>query len=289
MVYLLLSIFCNTAIYIIFKWFELKTVKVLPALVVNYLTAFLIGLIVVPDLSLALKGASELPLWVLGGCALGIFFISVFYLVALSTQHAGVSVTTIASKISLALAAILFVVVDPGEFMTVSKAIAIVLALAGVVCASIKKDGRAFTLRSLGGPLLILLGCTVVDFGIAHFSVYPQNESELALYSCLSFGTAGVGGMIVLVYKVAYQKFAIRSKDVIAGFLLGIVNYGSIYFLVKAYDSQLLPKSAMLPINNLGVVLLGSLGAILLFREKLSTINIAGIALSIIAMVLLAT
>lgn len=287
MVYLILSIVCNTAVYLIFKQFERKGVQLLPAIAINYLTALTIGLLVVPDLSYALQDAAQFPLWLVGGLLLGFAFISVFYLMALTAQRVGVSVTTIASKMSLVLAMILFIFIRPEERLTIWKVLAIAFAIAGVILSSAKEGGAKFPIKQFGWPIVILLGSTVVDFGIAYFSEYPKNESERALFSCLSFGMAAVCGVIIALVQVFRGRLHIQRKDVIGGVALGIINYGSIYFLVCSYHSQLLPTSSLLPVNNLCVVLLGTIAAVLIFRERLTKTNIIGVVLSIFAIALI--
>jgi uncharacterized membrane protein len=79
----------------------------------------------------------------------------------------------------------------------------------------------------------------------------------------------------------------LRMKDIGAGVLLGVINYGSIFFLVQSYNTKILQKSSLLPINNLGVVILGAVAAIMIFKETLSRNNWIGIGLSIVALVLL--
>jgi len=69
--------------------------------------------------------------------------------------------------------------------------------------------------------------------------------------------------------------------------VLGVINYGSIIFLVLAYDSGMMQKSALLPVNNLGVVLVSALVAVLLFKERLTRFNWLGVALSVVALALL--
>ena len=287
MIYLLLSILTNAAIYLVFKGFDRMRVQTLPAIVVNYFVAFTIGLIVVPDLNGALAAAAPMPLWTIGGITLGIVFISVFYLTGSAARTLGVSVATIASKMSLALAVLLFVWIDPAEHLHASKVIAILLAMAGVYFASLKADGGKLNIRSFGMPILILLGSTAVDFGIAYFSSFPTNDNELKLYSCLSFGMAGVCGAVIIAYQLASRKITLTSRDLLGGIILGTVNYGSILFLVLAYDSGIMQKSVLLPVNNLGVVLLSALAAVVLFREKLTRNNWLGVALSIAALALL--
>jgi len=287
MVFLLLSIICNAAVYLIFKYFEQKGVRLFPAITVNYITALTIGLLVVPDMKLALEGAAKTPAWLVGGLLLGFSFISVFYLMAITAQRIGVSVTTVASKMSLALAMVLFLLIRPEEKFNVFKGLGLLFAIAGVVLSSMKEGSNSFSWKQLGWPLLILVGSTIVDFGIAYFSSGPSNDSELALYSCLSFGMAAACGVSIMIYKVIFQKVEISRKDVLGGICLGMINYGSIYFLVLSYNTKLLPESSLLPVNNLCVVVLGSFAAVMLFKEKLSKANIAGIVLSVLAIALL--
>ncbi|MFN9972021.1 MAG: hypothetical protein ACK58T_19255, partial [Phycisphaerae bacterium] len=79
----------------------------------------------------------------------------------------------------------------------------------------------------------------------------------------------------------------LRMREAVAGIGLGLVNFGSIYFLVNAYDSGLLPRSSLLPVNNLSVVIIGAAAAMLFFRERLSRLNWIGVVLSISALMLL--
>lgn len=287
MIFLLLSIVTNAAIYILFKWFERLDIRVFDAIVANYIAATVLGLRVVPDLPEALEGAREFPIWTTVALSMGVLFISTFYLMAVTAQRVGVSVTTIASKMSLALAAILFTLTDDNEHIGWIKGMAIALALAGVVLASIKSEQTKFHWNMFMWPMLILVGSTVIDFCLAHFSMFPENPSELALYSCLSFFTAAIVGILVLGKKMITEKYTLRSRDMIAGLGLGIVNYGSIYFLVRSYDSGIFAKSTILPVNNLAVVVIGAFAAILLFKEKLEKWNWLGVAFSILALVLL--
>jgi drug/metabolite transporter (DMT)-like permease len=49
----------------------------------------------------------------------------------------------------------------------------------------------------------------------------------------------------------------------------------------------MMQKSSMLPINNLGVVLVSALAAVVVFKEKLTRYNWIGLALSLVALALL--
>ncbi len=288
MIYLLFSILTNAAIYLIFKWFDRAGIQTFTAIVMNYITAFVLGIFMVENLDEALQSASSFPQWMMGGLSLGVIFISIFYLMAITSQKVGVSVTTIASKMSMALAVLLFLWLDPGEKFTMIKGIAIILAIAGVVLASLRNDGNKFQMRALLWPLLILLGSTIIDFGIAYFSGFTTTENERTLFACLSFGVAGLCGVCVLIFQLVMGKTQLRMRDLAAGLGLGLVNYGSIYFLVQAYHHVDFPRGTVICINNLAVVVVAAIAAVLIFKEKQSVRNILGILLSIVAIGLLA-
>jgi multidrug transporter EmrE-like cation transporter len=77
------------------------------------------------------------------------------------------------------------------------------------------------------------------------------------------------------------------------GALLGGVNFGSIFFLVKALnyrhqDHGLMDSSVVFGINNIGIVALSVILGLYLFRESFSSVNRAGIGICIGAIILLA-
>jgi drug/metabolite transporter (DMT)-like permease len=98
---------------------------------------------------------------------------------------------------------------------------------------------------------------------------------------------AGLCGSGYLTYQILKGRMSLTGRDVLGGVVLGAVNYGSIIFLVLAYDTEMMQKSALLPVNNLGVVLVSALAAVVLFRERLSRYNWLGVFLSLVALALL--
>jgi drug/metabolite transporter (DMT)-like permease len=103
----------------------------------------------------------------------------------------------------------------------------------------------------------------------------------------LSFGTAGLIGTLLLLAQLWRGRIRIHTRDAAAGIGLGIVNYGSIYFLVKAYNAELFSASTTLPINNLAVVMLGAGIAFFVFKERFSRKNILGLGCCLLALILL--
>jgi hypothetical protein len=221
---------------------------------------------------------------------LGISFISIFNVTGKSAQLVGVSNTTIAGKMSLVLVVIIFTLTNPEEQLTSVQWIAIGLAIMGIVLSSIKADGRRFERSMLVYPAIIFFGSTLIDYMIPKLSETAQTASALSLYACLPFLTAGISGLLFVLYnkwRKTGKTFQFGKKEWQYGALLGVVNYGSIFFLVKTIDSGWMLKTSIICLNNLGVVMLSTMIAVMFFKERLSKINWAGLALSVMALLLL--
>jgi len=286
MLYLILSILTNAAIYLLFKFYERWKVNVFNVIVVNYTVASITGFLLVPDYAAIDLKAAEID-WATPALLLGFVFIGIFVLMANSAQKVGVSVTTVASKMSLALSVVLLVSFGNGELST-TEIVALFLAVVGVIFVSIRKSKSLFKWKYFFLPLVIFVGSAVIDFGIAQLSTYPRNDSETALFTCLSFAGAGCLGYCIVALKVFAGKFRFSKADAMAGAVLGVVNFGTIFFLVHAYDAQLMERSTLLPINNMGVVIVNAMASLLLFSEKLSVWNWVGVSVSIGSILLLA-
>ena len=287
MIFLLLSICATTLLYLLFKWFAIKGVRVFEAIVINYFFAFGLGFFLVPDKMETVQAAMEWPTWAWGGLLLGFSFIGIFNITGKSAQLIGVSNTTIAGKMSLVLVVILFSITNPEEHLSVLKWMAILLAILGIVFSSIKADGKRPEGNWFWYPIIIFLGSTLIDYMIPKLSETANHSNHIALYSCLPFFTAGLSGITyVLIQRMRGKgdQYSFTSNEWIFGGLLGLVNFFSIFFLVKTINDGWLSKGTIVCLNNLGVVLLSTLIAVVAFKEKLSRINWIGLALAIVAL-----
>ncbi len=71
------------------------------------------------------------------------------------------------------------------------------------------------------------------------------------------------------------------------GILLGVPNFMSIHYLMKAIG-QGWDASLMFPINNVGIIAISMLGALFIFKEKANKYKLMGVALAISAVLLIA-
>ena len=73
----------------------------------------------------------------------------------------------------------------------------------------------------------------------------------------------------------------------IGGAGLGIINYFSLFLVLKALTAFDNNGAVFYPIYNVGIIMMSSFAAMLLFSERLSKTNFIGLALSVLALFLL--
>ena len=88
--------------------------------------------------------------------------------------------------------------------------------------------------------------------------------------------------------KQIIAKEKIVFKNVLAGIILGVPNYFSIIFLIKALQNKNIESSTLFTVNNVGVVVVSTFVGLWLFKEQFSAKNKVGIALALLGIVLVA-
>jgi len=282
-IYLLLSIASSSVIFVVFKLFSHYKVNTLQAIVVNYFTASTLGV-------LLYKGnvvISTIPqqTWFFYAIALGLLFILIFNLMALTTQRSGLSVVSVATKMSVVIP-ILFGILYYKESLGIFKMTGIIIALIAVYLTSIKsKDGAAFKKTDLILPTLVFLGSGAIDTSIKYIEGKYLSEGDVSIFLTMVFGTAGIIGGLIILGQIVRKRFTFEFKNIIAGICLGVPNYGSMYFLVKALRNDAFDSSTIFTMNNVGIVMISTLLGILLFTEKLHLKNWIGIGLAVISII----
>lgn len=285
MIFLALSIIASTLIFVIFRLFASYNINTLQAIVVNYFVACSCGVIGYQN-SIELSAIPQYN-WFYYTLALGALFIIVFNLMAITTQHNGLSVVSVATKMALVIP-IAFGLWYYKEPLGPSKAAGIVLALIAVYLVAVKKDSSIILQKkNLVFPVLVFLGSGLIDTSLNFLqNDFITDKSLIPLFSSTIFLTAGVIGIMVLVAQKIKGVLVLEFKNIIAGIVLGIPNYFSIYFLVKALRSNLFDSSGIFTINNVGIVIISTLLGIVFFKEQLSIKNWIGITLAVISIAL---
>ncbi|WP_422105006.1 EamA family transporter [Winogradskyella sp.] len=279
MIFLILSIFSSTAIIVLFKLFNKYNVNTLQAIVINYMTASACGVLFH---NYEVNNSSILgSTWFFVALALGFLFIGIFNVMALTVQKNGLSVASVVSKMSVIIP-ILFGIIVYNESVGFRKIAGILLALIAVYLTSVKPKSDIVLTRSIYLPITLFLGAGIIDTSVNHFAP----DGKMPLFLAIIFASAGAIGITIVGYKILNKKDKLNRKSIPFGLALGIVNYGSMYFLLKALRVDGFETSSVFTINNVAIVAVSCLVGLLLFKELISKKNWAGILLALISIIL---
>lgn len=278
MIYLIFSILSSTAIFVVFKLLSKYNVNTLQVIVINYIVAFTIGISLNDE---RIRPEIIYVDWFMAAIGLGILFITIFNVMALTAQKNGLSVASVASKMSVIIP-VLFGIIIYGESAGLQKIIGIVLALTAVFLASIKPKSDVVLTKSIYLPILLFLGSGIIDTSINHFA--PNGNK--ALFLAVIFGISGIIGLLILSYKSLVLKHYFTTKSIPFGIVLGIINYASIHYILKALRVDGFESSSVFTINNVAIVAVSTLVGLFLFKERISEKNWFGILLALISIAL---
>lgn len=278
MSFLILSILASSAIFLLLKLFERKGVDNLKAIVVNYGTAGTLGLLLSSSENWE---AVFKPEPIISIVILAFLFISMFTVMAKTTQVNGASVAVVANKLSVVIPFLMAILVLREE-LSWMKGLGLLLALLGVFFAFQKSDQHwkeSFVL-----PLVLFLGSGLLDAVLKWSQTNYFQGDELLAFSSAIFFTACSLGVLMLFFS---RKGLPSGKDFGFGLGLGVVNFFSIYLILAVLEFFEGNSSFVFPVNNLSIVLLTSLLSFLLLKEKLELRNWLGIALALIGIFVL--
>ena len=167
------------------------------------------------------------------------------------------------------------------------KIAGMVLAVIAVVFTAIRKNSLFKNRKYLFLPFILFIGMGLID-SLVKFSQHEYlRDQSLPVFSTLLFTISAITGIIIRLFKKSPGHHPLNIKMITGGMLLGVANYGTLYFLVHALNSNFVDSSVIFGLNSVGIVLLSVFLAIILFREKLSVINWTGIILSVITILVL--
>lgn len=277
MIWLVLSILASSGLFVTFKLFNRYRIDVLPAIVVNYCTCFLTGNILLRE-NHVLQMNTLHENWFLPATVMGFMFITAFYLMGSTTRHAGAAASSVASKMSVVIPALVAIVF----FHEIFSWIQYTGILISLVSVYLMAPSNAEIDRKKGMKLLVLVFLTsgAVDTGLNLIRHY-NSEADSFQLSTVIFGSAAVVGSILFFIRKAQHKFS--KKELLGGLLLGIINFFSLVFMFNAMSHYHLNTAWFFAVNNIGVVAVSTVLAAVLFRERIHTRGYLGLLVAAVA------
>lgn len=284
MIYLFLSILLSTFLGVIFVYFNKHKIDIFQAIVFNYWVCVITGSLVLGNFPIHTNSVQTD--WFKMSIIMGVLFISVFNLIGISSVLVGATITQTANKLSLTIPVVVSYFLYH-ENISLLKMIGILLALIAVILTMSKKSSgekKKIPLWEFSLPIVLFVSSGVVD----SITKYVQNkylisEAISKSYIIAGFMVAAIIGSVILLFLYITGRKKFEFKNVLAGIILGVPNYFSIYYLIKALQNKSMNSSATIPINNIGVLFLVSIFGIFIFKEKLTRLNYIGLGLTLLA------
>ncbi len=287
MIAITLCILANVGIFLSFRLFQYYRLNTFQAIVINYVVCVFTGMFFRGS-GAVFRSLGEAEPWLLWAVLLGILFIGTFYLMARTTQLYSMTVASISSKMSLIIP-VLFSLLVLGTRVreyTLFNYVGIVIALAAILLSSFRRrPGENMVTKSglFVLPLSVFILGGTIDTLLNTVNHHYLTEKEEGIFPIFIFLTAGIIGMIVLLFK----KASFSRKSLVGGLFLGIVNYFSVYFLLMALREFKNDGAFVYPMVNVGIILLSAVISRIMFKEQFRIQNILGLILAVLAIILL--
>jgi len=280
---LFLSISCSVAVSVLLKMARNRSIQVDQAIAFNYVMAgSLCWLLLSPQPQSLFASAAPWPLLL----ALGLLLPSIFLVMAKAVQQAGIVLSDVAQRLSLLLPLIAAFTVF-GEPASSQKLMGIAIALCALAALLWRPGNRNSQAPGTRGSLLtvaLLLGVWV-GYGTIDI-LFKQMAKMGSGFPTTLLGSFVLAGLVSFTYLLV-RRASWNVRSMLAGLLLGLLNFGNIYFYVRAHqvysDNPTLVFSAM----NIGVIALGTLVGAGVFKERINWVNGIGVGMAILAIFIL--
>jgi len=261
---------------------ELKKAHTFGAIVVNYLVAAVTGFLLIPKGFFTQNETGYIPIAIF----IGVLFIIMLYLIGVSTQKAGISITTLSGRLAVVIP-ILFSIIYFNEKITIYKIVALILAIASLFLILYRKEKENIARSYRFLPVIIFFGAGFIDSSIKYAQAVYLRGNSLPAFTVVLFSISFLIGFAISIMKRNGVKDIFTKWTLILGTGLGIANFGTLYFFVNALNKSRFSSPVAFGINHIGIVMFTVVVAWLFFREKLNLFNKIGVGLAIIALAIL--
>lgn len=280
MIYIILSVCCSVTVAVLLKLAKRYRISIIQAVTANYLTALILCFLFFNS-DIKLAGYSA-PWSIYSGLA--VLLPTIFLFLAASVKKLGIIKTDIAQRLSLFIPILAAYFIFKEDFSQL-KFIGLGVGFTAIVLTFFRKTEGSSNLNDWLYPIMVFLGFGIIDVLFKQVALYKElpYTTSLFIVFCLAF----LVSLIIVSIMVITKKTKLQLVNIGCGLILGLFNFGNILFYLKAHKALSSNPSTVFAAMNLGVIVVGTLVGIIVFKEKLSKLNYFGIALAICAVILI--
>ena len=284
MIYIAISIILFNVLVVFFKLFEKYNIDNLQALISNYFISALLSLLLLSEND-NIQSSIESE-WFIHAIILGTLFITIFNIYALGIQKIGIATSSVINKMSFVVPVVFSIIFYENEVFSLSILFGVLLALLGIYLSSTNNSSFNFDKKYLWIILIIFFGQGIVDI-ILNDSKFYIPKDENILFFLILFISATTAGVLILFAKK--QISDIKIKNLLWGAIFGIPNFFSIFYFLKALQSDyFIDKSYLIfPLTSVGIVVTTTFLGVLIYKEILTKRNLIGITIAVISILII--
>lgn len=275
---LLMTVICSSSIALIIKQNNEKKGSPLLLLAGNYLVASIVsGILFFTQERIQFSFSTFLF-----GAGMGGLFLFSFFAFTAAVEAAGTALATVSSRISVVVP-VIFSIILFNEIPTLFHLTGIIFSIITIILFYFSL--KTMKERILSGKdyfflFIVLIGIGLGDFGLKVFQNLSDGKEEpFFLFMIFSFA------FIYTVIVIKIQKIKFIKSSALRGGLLGIPNIFSSYFLLGALGE--LPGIIVYPAANIGIILLTTFGAWLIWKENINRFGKLALLSGLIAILFL--
>ena len=290
MIYLILSILSASIISIVIRFSKNHVKNKVMMFLTNYVVCMICAIFFLTNIDSIPKEELSFPIWF--GIIMGFFYLVTFLFYEFNIRKNGVILSNIFSKLGTIIPVIVTFVFF-NEAPKPLKIIGIVLAVIAVVIMNLEFKKKTIELEEDENKKEDTTINVVYIFLIIFFLLSGVTDSATTVFNHMSipelngffllfvFGSAFIFALILLIIK--HEKISIY--DVLFGVIIGVPNYFSSFFTLKALET--VPAQIVYPTFCVGTIMIVTLFGVLAFKERLKLKDYIGILIIIAALILL--
>ena len=275
---LILTILCSTSITLILKYNDEKKGTPIVLLISNYFVATLISL------SFLLLSPSKTYSFstMFFGAFLAFVFVFSFFVFTKAVAVAGAALASVSARLSVIIPIIFSMLIfhEQPKYNQITGFVFTLLTILLFYYSLITSSQGKLALIDYFYLLFLLIGIGLNDFCLKIFEqTRPRTDTPFFLFSIFVFA---------FVYTSAYvlvKRIRVTRQTLLIGTVLGVPNIFSSFFLLGALAK--LPAIIVYPVTNIGIILLTTLGAAIIWKERLNVCGKWALVVGLIAIFLL--
>lgn len=282
MIYLIFAILCSSSITLLFRFTEKKDINKYGMLCTNYLICIASSLYFTGYSSNVIPSGHQGTMAFGFGIVNGVIYLAGLVLNQRNVKTNGPIMTATFSRLGL-LIPITGSIILLGERPGAIKILGILLAVFAIIFVSSNNGkeetaSKGFKEKSWLIIMLVVSGTSGLLTKIFQYTGNGQWDNQFLLYT---FSMAFVLCTILLVKSGK----KIKPEDVLYGIALGLPNYMSSRFELKALNQ--IPAFIVFPSESICTILVVSLFSMVIFKEKITKKQVISILIIMAALVLL--